>query len=70
MVLAAAGVPAAVVVLTAVDIPVAPSVANVVTVNTAVEVLPDTAISNVLSVLALVGVPAFDSLPTVEHSFC
>jgi hypothetical protein len=61
MVFSVAGPPAAVVVLTAVDVlgaPVVAKVSAVVAVTIAVDVLPDTVVSNVCSAPALVGIPA------------
>ncbi len=66
-------VPAAVVVLTPVDIPGAPAgakVSAVATVTPAVDDLPATVVfSHISCVPAIVGVPAVDGVPTVEHPF-
>jgi hypothetical protein len=73
MVSAVAHVPAAVVVLTPVDIPGAHAgakVSAVAAVTTAVDDLPATVVfPHIPCVPAIVGVPAVDGVPTVEHPF-
>ncbi len=69
MVSAVAGIPDAAVVLTAVDVPGIPAMANV-SVPTAVEVLAATVVYTVPGVSAVVGVPAIACVSTSVNILC